>query len=466
MGFAVVHLEKAKGSDSGMSAHIERAIAPKNADAERTHLNKELIQFPEGVENRTQSIQHRLATVGLTRKIGKNQVQAIRILLTGTHEDMEKIESDGNLDDWTNDNLDWLRHTYGADNLVSAVLHLDEKTPHIHATVVPIVTTERQRRKREEAVKKKYKTKSTTTPRLCADEVMSRVKLKEYQNSYAESMACYGLQRGIEGSEAKHISTSQYYRDLIQKSETVQQDISSLLALKEQEQAELSKIKSYKSKEQLKNSVADVGSKMMDGFSSMIGTPKMKRIEQENQALKSDMETLNNEISNLNKYLNDIKQSTNQRVYDMQAESLQREESLKREITTLKDQLYKIFDLFPNIKELLNFEKFCLAVGFEIEIIRRLFNREEVRFSGDIYSHEYRRKFTTNDSTAKIVNDRDCNNRPSLHIDGVDSTYWFRHKKSDDLKQMGINIPEPRPKRGGYNVSISRDDIFFINFGQ
>ena len=91
MGFAVVHLEKAKGSDSGMSAHIERAIAPKNADAERTHLNKELIQFPEGVENRTQSIQHRLATVGLTRKIGKNQVQAIRILLTGTHEDMEKI---------------------------------------------------------------------------------------------------------------------------------------------------------------------------------------------------------------------------------------------------------------------------------------------------------------------------------------------------------------------------------------
>ncbi len=65
MGFAVVHLEKAKGTDSGMSAHIERTIDPKNADKERTHLNRELITFPDRVENRTQAIQHRLDTAGL-----------------------------------------------------------------------------------------------------------------------------------------------------------------------------------------------------------------------------------------------------------------------------------------------------------------------------------------------------------------------------------------------------------------
>ena len=33
---------------------------------------------------------------------------------------------------------------------------------------------------------------------------MSRVKLKEYQDTYAQAMAKYGLQRGIEGSEARH----------------------------------------------------------------------------------------------------------------------------------------------------------------------------------------------------------------------------------------------------------------------
>ena len=147
MGYAVLHLEKAKGADSGMSAHIERTIQPKNADPTRTHLNRELIQFPDGVRNRTAAIQHRLNTAGLKRKIGKNQVQAIRIVLTGTHADMEQIEQTNRLDEWCKDNIDWLRKTYGADNVVSAVLHMDEETPHIHATIVPIVQTERKKQK-------------------------------------------------------------------------------------------------------------------------------------------------------------------------------------------------------------------------------------------------------------------------------------------------------------------------------
>lgn len=97
MGYAVLHLEKAKRADSGMSAHIERTIQSKNADPTRTHLNRELIQFPDGVRNRTVAIQHRLNTAGLKRKIGKNQVQAIRIVLTGTHADMEQIEQSGSI---------------------------------------------------------------------------------------------------------------------------------------------------------------------------------------------------------------------------------------------------------------------------------------------------------------------------------------------------------------------------------
>ena len=36
MGFVVLHMEKAHGSDSGTTAHIERFIIPKNADPTRT----------------------------------------------------------------------------------------------------------------------------------------------------------------------------------------------------------------------------------------------------------------------------------------------------------------------------------------------------------------------------------------------------------------------------------------------
>jgi len=42
---------------------------------------------------------------------------------------MEQIEKNGRLDEWCQDNVDWLRKTYGTDNVVSAVLHMDEETP-------------------------------------------------------------------------------------------------------------------------------------------------------------------------------------------------------------------------------------------------------------------------------------------------------------------------------------------------
>ena len=101
---------------------------------------------------------------------------------------MMKIANGGRLDNWIDANLKWLKGTFGEENLVSCVLHMDEKTPHLHATVVPIVTGERIRRKREG--EKKYETKSG--PRLSADDVMRRTKLHEYQNSYAAAMKPFG----------------------------------------------------------------------------------------------------------------------------------------------------------------------------------------------------------------------------------------------------------------------------------
>lgn len=215
--YAVCHLQRGSGNDSGMSCHIERKYpdgrkyVPDNADAGRTHLNRELVRFPEGVSNRTEAIQHRIDTAGLRRKVGKNQTKAIRVILTGTHGQMMKIANGGRLDSWIDANLKWLKDTFGEENLVSCVLHMDEKTPHLHATVVPIVTGERIRRKREG--EKKYETKSG--PRLSADDVMRRTRLHEYQNSYAAAMKPFGLQRGIVGSTAKHQANSEYYRQQV-----------------------------------------------------------------------------------------------------------------------------------------------------------------------------------------------------------------------------------------------------------
>ena len=163
-------MEKAHGSDSGTTVHIKRFIIPKNADPTRIHLNRRLIGYLDGVKDRSAAVQRRLEEAGLTRKIGSNQVRAIRINVSGTHEDMKRIEEEGRLDEWCVDNLKYFADTFGKENIVAAHLHRDEETPHIHVTLVPIVKGERKRRKREEQTKKRYRKKPTDTVRLCADE--------------------------------------------------------------------------------------------------------------------------------------------------------------------------------------------------------------------------------------------------------------------------------------------------------
>jgi len=428
MGYAVLHLEKTSGTDTGMSAHIERTISPKNADPTRTHLNKELVQFPEGVTNRTHAIQYRLDNVGLTRKIGKNQVRAIRILLAGSPEDMKKIESSGQLDNWCRDNLELLKKTYGKENIVSAVLHLDETTPHIHATIVPITTGERRKAKQEQSTtKKKYHKKSVDNVRLCADDVMSRVKLKEYQNSYAEKMQVYGLHRGIEGSEAKHLSNSQYYRDLLSQTESVQENIGNLLQQQEQVTQELSKIKSEIKTEKLKSTAVNVATSAMEGISSVFDNSKVKKQQQEIENLKTENSNLRTEVKQLNEL----------------------ERNLKTEYTKTTDKLHqelrKIYGLFPNIRDILNIEKLCKTVGFSEELTKKILTMKPVGFKGRLYSPEYQREFETDHSIAKIEKDSLNPSRLRLLIDNLEISDWFKRKYQEFQKEIGIII---KPKQG------------------
>lgn len=292
--YAVCHLQRGSGNDSGMSCHIERKDAkgkiyvPVNANADRTHLNCELVRFPEGVSNRTEAIQHRIDTAGLRRKVGKNQTKAIRIILTGTHEQMMKIANDGRLNSWIDANLKWLKDTFGEENLVSCVLHMDEKTPHLHATVVPIVTGERIRRKREG--EKKYDTKSG--PRLSADDVMRRTRLHEYQSSYAAAMKPFGLQRGIVGSTAKHQANSEYYRQRVIQYE---EDIAKLQADVEKAQEGRNTILAWFGKGDL----AKAKKELADKDEQIAGLNKrIKELQAEKERLqerhKSEIEKLRN----------------------------------------------------------------------------------------------------------------------------------------------------------------------------
>ena len=431
MGYAVLHMEKTSGTDAAMSAHIERTIKPKNADESKTHLNRELIRFPDGVENRTQAIQYRLDTVGLTRKIGNNQVRAIRVLLSGTHEDMERITNDGRLDEWCTDNLRYLADTFGEENIVSAVLHMDEQTPHIHATLVPIVKGERKRKKKEEQVKKRYHKKPTGTARLCADDVMTRAKLKSYQDTYAQAMSGYGLQRGIDGSEAKHITTRQYYRDLMQQTEQLQTDIGQLQDRRETVQEELRQAKREIQTEKLKGAATTAAANIAESVGFLFGSNKVRTLERENKNLHERVFELEEEA----------RQRKQQQVKQMQ----EIKNAYEQQNRKLSEFVYFVKRYFPYVEKLMPTIKFLRDIlNFGDGLIRKLCAFKDVSIKGDLYSLEFRQLFKADGAVCSLKQDMEGNF--DFKIDGVSHVSWFRRKKDEFMKALGL--PTRKQNRG------------------
>jgi len=78
-----------------------------------------------------------------------------------------------------------MKARYGS-NLVAFTLHQDEKTPHIHAVVTPV----------------------TGDGRLSAKELFNPKTLKQLQTDYAQAV---GMERGMEGSRARHVAMKQLY---------------------------------------------------------------------------------------------------------------------------------------------------------------------------------------------------------------------------------------------------------------
>ncbi|WP_301082885.1 MobV family relaxase [Duncaniella muris] len=229
MSYAVLHIIKANSSLNSIAKHIERTAHPENADPARTHLNRyNLVEYPDGITGLAAAVEHRISNAGITRKISDRQVRCLNLVMTSDNEGMQKIIDSGKLDEWIADNIKWARDTFGSDNVVGAALHMDERTPHLHIAVVPIVTAERKKKAREATAKKRYRTKAANRPRLCADDIMERGKMSRYQDIYAEAMAKYGLERGIRGSEARHIGQHEYYRDCMVKKKGLEEDIGNL----------------------------------------------------------------------------------------------------------------------------------------------------------------------------------------------------------------------------------------------
>ena len=192
MPYAVIRVAKIKTAQAATAktAHNYREHSLSNVDQDAPHRNKEYLNHEE--RNYGELADQRIAQV-VTRKVRADQVKAVEVILTGSPEGFKR-DADGRARDysnsqWAQDNLNFLQNKYGKENVVSFTLHQDEKTPHVHAVIVPI----------------------TPDGRLSAKELFTPKTLRELQTEYAQAMQPHGFARGVEHSQTQHQPPRRHY---------------------------------------------------------------------------------------------------------------------------------------------------------------------------------------------------------------------------------------------------------------
>jgi len=190
--YAVMRFNKLKtmGQVSSRGAHNERTRDTPNADEERRGENERLA----GTGDWHADVQGRLDDAP---KIRANAVLALDYVFTASREFFEhgdEREHGARLDAWRDRTMDWLRDRFGANNVVAAILHRDELTPHIQAMVVPIDD-------RGHLAAKTF--------------IGTPSKVSEMQTSYARAVEDLGLVRGVQGSVADHQTVRDYYAKIM-----------------------------------------------------------------------------------------------------------------------------------------------------------------------------------------------------------------------------------------------------------
>lgn len=93
---------------------------------------------------------------------------------------------------------------YGEENIIAAVVHTDETTPHMHLNLMPV----------------------TQDGRLCSKDLFDKPQLRQLQTDFYNVVGKrYGLQRGKEGSQAKHLSTAEFKaKKIIEQAEAIREE--------------------------------------------------------------------------------------------------------------------------------------------------------------------------------------------------------------------------------------------------
>ena len=189
MSYIVCHMEKYNRQEvSPVEEENERNENYKagnpQIDSNRTNRNYHLVTPPPTY---LEFINARIATLTLKRKLRSDAVYMNSFVLTSDKEFFINIPLAAGKE-FFKDCVKFFANKYGAENIISAVVHKDETTPHLHLNLVPI-----------------------TNGKLCSKDLYDRKKLSELQTEFYEKVGKkWGLERGRFKSGAKHLTASEY----------------------------------------------------------------------------------------------------------------------------------------------------------------------------------------------------------------------------------------------------------------
>lgn len=179
--FAILRFAKYKGPEiSNIEAHNERTkeeyASNPDIDKSRSYLNFHLLEperkYRAGAERQIKD------AVCRTRS---DSVRLVEVLVTATP-DFFKGKKKAEIKAYFQEALDFIREYQEPKTIISAVVHMDEKTPHMHLFFVPL----------------------TEDGRLCAKEIVgNKKKLTQWQDRFWEHMVKKypDLERGESASE-------------------------------------------------------------------------------------------------------------------------------------------------------------------------------------------------------------------------------------------------------------------------
>lgn len=177
MPYAILRFQKAQaGGVAGRDRHNERKKeeykSNPNIDRSKSAQNYHLI---EPADKYKQCCTERIQAVGARTR--SNSVIMVEALITTSPEVMEKLNSEQQRQFFERAAA-FLYERIGKENVISAVVHMDEKTPHMHFCFVPI----------------------TKDGRLCAKEVLgNKAAFSKWQDDFYDRMHSFypDLERGL-----------------------------------------------------------------------------------------------------------------------------------------------------------------------------------------------------------------------------------------------------------------------------